>query len=49
MFQEARARVESYQIREKVYEKYINGRLDHVEKMEEFMFELSSWSEKVSV
>ena len=39
MFQQARARVESYQIREKAYEKYINGRLDHVDTMMEFMFD----------
>jgi hypothetical protein len=50
IFQQARARVDSYQIREKVYEKYINGRLDHVDKMTEFICstEWSSWSGKVS-
>jgi hypothetical protein len=39
MFEETRARVESYQIREKVYEKYINGGLDHVKKMEGLIFD----------
>ena len=48
MFQQARERVDSYQIREKVYEKYINGRLDHVEKMEAFMFERMQLMERKS-
>jgi hypothetical protein len=48
MFQQARERVDSYQIREKVYEKYINGRLDHVDKMEEFMFERMQLMERKS-
>ena len=46
MFQQARDRVESYQIREQAYEKYINGRLDHVAKMEEFMFDHEEVMEK---
>jgi hypothetical protein len=33
MFEQARARVGSYQIREKVYEKCITGKLDHIEKI----------------
>jgi hypothetical protein len=48
MFQQARARVDSYQIREKVYEKYINGGLDHVDKMEEFMFDRMQLMERKS-
>jgi hypothetical protein len=49
MFQQARARVESYQIREQAYEKYINGRLDHVaNKMEAFMFDHEEVMEKKS-
>jgi hypothetical protein len=51
MFEQARAHVESYQIREKVCEKYINGRLDHVEKIwrDSCLTEFSSWSERVSL
>ena len=48
MFQQGRARVESYQIREKAYEKYINGRLDHVDTMMEFMFDRMELMEKKS-
>jgi hypothetical protein len=48
IFQQARARVDSYQIREKVYEKYINGRLDHVDKMEELMFDRMQLMERKS-
>ena len=46
MFQQARDRIESYQMREQSYEKYINGRLNHVAKMEEFMFDEDEVMEK---
>jgi hypothetical protein len=36
MFEQAEARPRSYQNREKLYKKYINGRLDHIDKMEEY-------------
>ena len=35
MFQQARDRIDSYQMRENAYEKHINGRLDHVARMED--------------
>jgi hypothetical protein len=46
MFQQARDRIDSYQMRENAYEKHINGRLDHVARMEELMFDEDEVMEK---
>ena len=46
MWQQAAARIDSYQMREKVYEKHINDRLDHVARMEELMFDDDEVMEK---
>jgi len=46
MWQQAAARIDSYQMREKVYEKHINDRLDHVARMEELMFDDEEVMEK---